>query len=103
MIRFSYIQRSGHRWASVLQNAGVDPEPAPRQGAELRVFLVCSGGVNLMDFSHPQDAVYVCGPDLGEPPTIPQGALTVTVPGGELFAVDAAAIVLWDRRVKQCQ
>ena len=70
------------------------------------VYLSVEDGVDLKDFEHPEDAVYIFGRDGGmingkERDKIPEGALKVHIKGaGPLWAIQACAIVLYDRKTK---
>ena len=91
-----------NRWRAVLAHFGVSDVAEP-VGA--KVYVVVNGDADrateLSTFVHPAEAVYVFGPDDGVREfEIPPEALRVTIPTGELYASQAAAIVLWDRQMK---
>jgi hypothetical protein len=63
------------------------------------VLIHGNGKEELSGFVHPEDAVYVVGPDYGGL-GLPEGAKSVRIPMGrpiELWAATALAIVLYDR------
>ena len=90
------------RWRAVLRHFDVDE--AGVSGAQ-SVYVVVNGdawrAIDLEAFVHPPRANYIFGPDEGERDPIPAEALRVTIPGKcQLYASQAAAIVLWDRAVQ---
>ena len=60
------------------------------------------GTVSLVDFVHPEDAVYIFGGDDGfmEPIEADHYVYIPTPPTWELYASQAGAIVIWDRTIK---
>lgn len=67
------------------------------------VYVDENATVELQDFEHPADALYVFG-RAGFAPAIPEGALSVKISTpcpGCLWAHEACAIVLYDRHRKQ--
>lgn len=68
------------------------------------VFLIPRGGVSLVEYEHPEDAVYVFGnaQDGNERWSCGHDVVSIeTKRAIDFFAVDAAAIVLYDRLVKR--
>lgn len=67
-----------------------------------------NGAVSLKDFVHPENCIYLFGPSnrvLAEPELAgcdPIAKVYIpSVDGTELFAAQAAAVVLWDREMKR--
>ena len=55
----------------------------------------------LKEFNHPEQAIYVFGPDPAMRHIVPpDGSEVVTLPCGTVWAVSAAAMVLYDREAK---
>jgi hypothetical protein len=58
-------------------------------------------GEPIAELEHPENAVYIAGPDHG-PMRPPKGALVARLPvGGELWACDAMALALYDRLMRR--
>jgi hypothetical protein len=55
----------------------------------------------LQDFQHPQDVVYVFGPDAPMAHIVPFRGEAITLPCKTVWAASAAAIVLYDREIKR--
>ncbi len=92
------------RWTAVVRHYKVKASALPLHAA---VYLVVNGdaqgAIELPRFVHPENANYIFGPDFGVAGQriIPPEALRVTIPGAcELYAAQAAAIVLYDRHMK---
>lgn len=57
-------------------------------------------GKPIAEIEHPENAVYIAGPDHG-PMRPPSDAIVVNLPvGGEIWACDAMAIALYDRLLR---
>ncbi len=70
------------------------------------VYIHGSGAVNLPDFEHPENPVYIFGPNWDHM-KVPDGAICVSIPtpdpviGIDLFSHVTLGIVLYDRFIKQ--
>lgn len=101
------------RWRAVLRAFEVEgeayhPLEAYKPPHGTNVYMVVNGDAEracpLSSFGHPTDANYIFGPDIGDREfEIPPGSIRVTIParpGRDMFAAQAAAVVLWDRQQK---
>ena len=66
-----------------------------------QIFLIPGHGESLIDFEHPQDAVYVFGNAYKSNLDIATKIVQIPTPKNvDVFARDAAAMVLYDRMIK---
>jgi len=83
----------GNRPSKVVDN--ID-DALERYKSARPVHITKNGHINLVDFQHPKNAVYIFGADSGE--TDPKDGVRINVPV-QLWAIQAASIVLYDRSI----
>jgi tRNA pseudouridine-54 N-methylase len=84
-----------------IQKDSIEEAIASAQGK--KVFLIPGEGNDLASFEHPDDAVYIFGNAMNGNQQEAEGEIQVQIntPAPiDFFAINAAAIVLYDRRVK---
>lgn len=66
-----------------------------------QIFLIPNAGESLIDFEHPEDAVYIFGNAYKSNLDIAKRIVHIPTPKSvDVFARDAAAMVLYDRMIK---